>query len=73
MVNSLTKKTLQDLSQACYELALERATWLDVGAAFGYPRKKLVRALMETPNTLLSQYNRSSLPKSSGETIYPEG
>ena len=43
MVNSLTKKTLQDLSKAWYELALGRATWLDVGAAFGYPGKKLVR------------------------------
>lgn len=61
MVNWSTRKTLQELSKACYELVLGRATSLDVGAAFGYPRKKkLVRALMETPNTLLSQYNRPS-------------
>lgn len=73
MVNWLTRKMLPKLFKGCYEISLGRKMLLYSGAGFGFPMKKLVLAVVETPNSLLSQYNKLSLCKGSGKTIYHKG
>ena len=60
MVNWLTREMLPKLFKKCYKLSLGRDMLLYSRAGFGFPIKILVLGVMETPNTLLSQYNKLS-------------
>ena len=66
MVNWLTREMLPKLFKGCYELSLGRDMLLYYGAGFGFLMKNLVLGCLETPNTLLSQYNKLSYPKVPG-------
>ena len=72
MVNWLIREMLRKSCKGYYELSLRINMLLYYEAGFGIPMKKMVIDAMETPNTLLSQYNKLSCPKVSGRRYIPK-
>lgn len=73
MVNWLTRKTLQELFKACYELSLGRATSLDVGASLWVANEEVGPGPYGNSKHLAEPIQQVVVTQKFWKTIYSEG